>query len=744
MPRTPPPFGGHIGTTVAESRPHWVQPSTHPKTPNVLLVIFDDTGWADFGCFGSEIATPNIDGLAAEGLCYRNFHVTPLCSPTRACLLTGRNHHAIGMRFLADTDTGFPNSRGRIALHVPTLPGLLQDQGYSTYMVGKWHLAPRHELTPAGPHRDWPLGRGFDKFYGFLDGVADHYAPDLVQDNQQVMPPAPDPAKGPYHLSEDLVDRALTFLGDHATFTPDRPFFLQLAFGATHAPFQAPRELILPYVKVFEKGWDATRADRLARQKQLGLVPADTPLTERNPGVPAWDSLSADEKLLYTHLQAAFAGFLEHADIQLGRLLAGLNTLGLREDTVVMVLSDNGASKEGGRDGAVDINGPYSGHRQSVAEQLASLDLIGGPLGPAHYPEGWAMAGNTPFRRYKQFVDLGGVRAPLVIAWPRGIQTPGAVRDQFVHAIDIAPTVLALVEQSVAAPFDGRSFLSTFNDPDAPAARQTQYWETMGHRAIWHDGWKAVTEHIAGTPLDQDVWRLYDTRNDFAEAHDLAAHRPEIVADLTERWWKEARVHGVLPIDERSLVELIRLRTPLGLYNRAQLVLRPGQSTVPFATRITGSDRSIRVQVQLRGRQSGQLGVLVASGSAIGGYSLFIQDDRLHFEHLCLGQRVLCAAAVGAPLGDAEVGFRLTRGERREAQVELLHAEEVVAHAVIAHTSGHLSFFGLTVCSDAVSQVSPLYQGSFDYPKDGVEAIRITYLDAASPAVSATIVQAAE
>lgn len=737
-----PDFPGHIGTTVAESRPHWVQPGEKPATPHILLVVLDDTGWADFGCFGSEIATPAIDKLAAEGLRYNNFHVTPLCSPTRACLMTGRNHHAVGMRFLADIDTGFPNSRGRIDPHVPMLPALLRDQGYSTYMVGKWHLAPRHELTPAGPFRDWPLGRGFDKFYGFLDGVTDHYAPDLVQDNQQVDPPARDD----YHLSEDLVDRALRFLGDHASFTAERPFFMQLAFGATHAPFQAPRDYILPYVKVFEKGWDATRANRLARQKAMGLVPPDAELAERNPGVPAWDSLNADEKLLYTHLQAAYAGFLEHADAQLGRLLAGLTSMGLREDTVVIVLSDNGASREGGRDGAVDINGPYSGHRQSVAEQLASIDLIGGPMGPAHYPEGWAMAGNTPFRRYKQFVDLGGLRSPMVVSWPKGItpEVAGQVRSQFVHAVDIAPTLLSMVAAEAAPTFDGRSFAPTFADAAAPTARHAQYWETLGHRAIWHDGWKAVTEHVAGVPFDEDDWRLYDTRTDFSEVHNLAKDKPDVLAGLIERWWAEARHNGVLPLDDRSLVELIRLRTPLGMINRREIVLRPGQSTVPFATRITGSDRSMRVQVQLRGRGGSEQGVLLSSGSAIGGYVLYVLNERLHFEHLCLAQRTVCVAEAPMPRGDAEIGFHLIRGEGRTAALELFHGQQCVARAHIAHTSVHLSFFGLAVCSDPVSQVGSLYQGAFGYPEPGVEAVRILFEQVASPAVSAAVIEATE
>jgi arylsulfatase len=732
-------FKGHIGTTVADSVPHWPEGKAK-KAPNVLLVIFDDTGWSDFGCFGSEIATPTIDKLAAEGLRYNNFHVTPLCSPTRACVLTGRNHHAIGMRFLADVDTGFPNSRGRIRADVPTMPGMLQKEGYSTYLVGKWHLTPRHEITPAGPYKDWPLARGFDKFYGFLEGVADHYAPELVRDNQAIEPPA----TKDYHLSVDLVDRALAFVNDHATYMADRPFFLQLAFGATHAPFQAPREVILPYVKTFEKGWDQTREDRLQRQREAGLVPTDTPLTERNPGVSAWADLTDDAKLLYTHLQAAFAGFLEHADTQLGRLIQGLETLGLRDDTVVIVMSDNGASREGGQHGAVDINGPYSGHRMGVAEQLASLHLIGGPDGPAHYPEGWAMVGNTPFRRFKQFTDLGGVRSPMVVSWPNGIKAHGEIRNQFVHAVDIAPTILSLIGASDTPEFDGKSFGDSFSQAHVPAARQTQYWETLGHRAIWHDGWKAVTEHHTGIPFEQDAWRLYNTVADFAEARDVASQYPEKLAELTGLWWEEAKRHQVLPLDERNLVELITLKTPLGMYNRRRIVLRPGQAAVPFATRLTGSDRSMQAIAHVQDFHGGHEGVLLASGSSIGGYSFYVQAGVLHFEHLCLGQRVVCKASKTSPIGNAKLGFKLTRGAVRSAIVELLHDDEVVGRAEIPHTSGHLSFFGLAAGSDPISQVSTAYQGDYAFPHEVLNQVIIDYLDLLEPHASASMSIATE
>ncbi|WP_328325028.1 sulfatase-like hydrolase/transferase [Streptomyces sp. NBC_00455] len=380
------------GRTAAESTPWWPAPPTG-ASPSILTVILDDTGWSDFGCFGSEIRTPTIDALAEGGLRYTNFHVTPMCSPTRACLLTGRNNHKLGMRFIADTDTGFPNSRGRIDPGVPLLPSHLRPSGYGSYQVGKWHLAPGHEVTPAGPFDNWPLHRGFDRFYGFMGGATDQYAPELYEDNHQVQPPrSPD-----YHLSADLADRAIDYLRDHRTYRPGSPFFLNLALGATHAPFQAPRAYIERYLH--------PPAGRLRR----------LPGTRRRP--------------------------------------------------------------------AVDVNAPYNGIPQTIAQELARLNRLGGPQGPAHYPEGWAAVGNTPFRLYKQYTDLGGVRVPLVVHWPRGITDPGGIREQFAHAIDIAPTLL----DAAAIPydegqFDGRTIAGTFADAAAPAPRNTQHFEMLGHR----------------------------------------------------------------------------------------------------------------------------------------------------------------------------------------------------------------------------------------------------------------------
>jgi arylsulfatase A-like enzyme len=693
MNNVPSPFEGSVGTTLHESTPWWPPlPERGSRRPNVLMVILDDTGWSDLGCYGSEIATPNLDRLAQGGVRFNGFHVTPLCSPTRASLLSGRNHHSIGMRFLADTDTGFPNSRGSIRSDVPLLPQILREHGYGTYLVGKWHLAPLHEITPAGPYQNWPLARGFDRYYGFLDGCTDQYEPELYEDNHQIDPPQ----REGYHLSEDLADHAITMVRDHETFRAADPFFLQLAFGATHAPFQAPREFIEKYVEVFTKGWDRTRIDRLERQIQFGLVPPGTRLTERNDGVEAWDDLDDEQKRVYAHLQAAFAGFLEHADAQLGRVLDALEELGTADDTIVIVLSDNGASREGGPHGDVDTNAPYSGVYREAAEQIGLLDRLGGPTGGAHYPEGWAMAGNTPFRYYKQFVDLGGVRSPLIISWTGSPDVVAGVRDTFVHAVDIAPTILDLLEIEEHADMHGASVAPTLRDPDLAGGRTTQYWETLGHRAIWYEGWKAVTAHVPGTPYDEDRWRLYDTTNDFSESDDLADDADDILEPLERLWWREAERNQVFPLDDRPLRSLIAARGPIGLFAATSITLRPGQSHIPFSSAVTGSNRDIEVTAHLRQASPRSNGVILASGNVQGGYVFSVEGGELCFEHLHLDDYVLIRAALPhVPL--TSLAFRLRTRPDGSAIVELVVDGLEQASGVVPRVSGHLSFWGLDV-----------------------------------------------
>ncbi|MDO5675970.1 MAG: arylsulfatase [Propionibacteriaceae bacterium] len=722
---TAPEFGGVIGRTFEDSTPWWPADPPHMQTaPNIIVVIYDDTGWSDFGCFGSEIATPTFDALAAQGVRYSNFHVSPLCSPTRASVLTGRNPHRVGMRFLADADTGFPNARGFINHDVPTLPEVLRKSGYGTYLVGKWHLTPLHEITPVGPTDNWPLARGFEKFYGFLDGCTDQYSPELFQDNHQVDPPdRPD-----YILGEDLADRAIGYIRDHTTYRAGAPFFLQVAPGATHAPFQAPKEYIDKYVDVFRKGWDQTREDRLARQIELGVVPEGTVLTERNPDVVPWDSLDEDAKEVYAHLQAAFAGFLEHSDAQLGRILAEVERLGLTENTIVVAFSDNGASREG-YGGDIDTNVAYTWASRPPAEQLPLLDRLGGIKGGAHYPAGWAMAGNTPFRRYKQFVDLGGIRSPLVMSWPGHTAEVNRVSYAFAHAVDIAPTLLDLAGLPPLEDTDGASIGDAIRSAEEIPGRTHQGFEMLGHRALVHDGWVAVTEHAKGTSYDDDTWRLYNLNDDFSQATDLAAEYPEKVAELEKLWWEGAERNEVLPLDDRTLIDLLYHRNPKGLVARDVVTLQPGQGHVPFSSAICGSNRSMVVRANLAAYEPGAEGVLLASGNENSGYTLYIKDARLHFEHHFMEQRVVLSSAEPLGAGDQAVGFALKVDEDKSARVTLLAGPREQESARINRVSGHLSFYGLDVGKDPVSPVSEAYAAPFAFPEAMLHNVQIHFTE---------------
>ena len=494
-----------IGNTIGESTPAFAPvPRPVPGAPNVLVIVLDDLGFAQLGCYGSDVATPTIDALAGGGLRYRSFHVTAMCSPTRACLLTGRNQHRVGMGFVADLPIGFPGYDGMIPRATAAMPRLLRDAGYSTFAVGKWHLTPRWEQSAAGPFDRWPLGLGFERYYGFLNGDTNQWAPDLVSDNGFVDPPRA-PEDG-YHLTEDLADRAIRLIQDQQQATPGKPFLCYLATGAVHAPHQAPASYIDAYRGQFDDGWEAWRARTFERQVAAGVVPAGTTLTERPPWVPEWSSLPAGERRLYARLMEAYAGFLTHTDAQIGRVIDFLRATGALDDTLVLVLSDNGASAEGGPTGSLNEHRFTHDRLDDVADTVARTGDIGGFRAYNHYPWGWAWAGNAPFRLWKRYAWLGGVRTPLIVHWPVGIaaEAAGQLRGQFCHAVDLLPTVLdvAGVEPPTAVdgvdqqPLDGASLRATFDDPDAPSPRTTQYFEIIGSRSIVHDGWKATTDHI--------------------------------------------------------------------------------------------------------------------------------------------------------------------------------------------------------------------------------------------------------
>ncbi|MBS0479813.1 MAG: arylsulfatase, partial [Proteobacteria bacterium] len=488
--------------TAAPHAPCWPSGPRPPAgAPNIVVILFDDVGLSDFGCYGSPIATPAIDAIAARGVRYSSFHTTAMCSTTRAALMTGRNHHSVGMGCLANFDSGYPGYRGKIAREAGTLPEMLKPHGYNAYFVGKWHVTPAAEVGPAGPHDGWPLGRGFDHFYGFLDAETDQFAPELVRDNTSVAPPGTFDTG--YHLTEDLADEAIRFMADHVAARPDKPFLLWFAPGACHAPHQAPRDLILKYDAMFGHGWDKERELRLARMIALGLVPPGTNLPPRNDFVQPWADLDDDTKRLAVRLQGAYAAMLDHADQHIARLTAFLDAAGLTDDTLILVLSDNGASQEGMIQGFVNAMGPYNQRPELLAEKVARIDDIGGPESHSNFPLGWAMAANTPVRRYKQNTHGGGIRDPLVVSWPSRLPARGEVRHQFAHAVDVVPTLLELIgigpPETVAGvpqmPLEGVSFAASLVDAAAPERDAPQYFEMFGHRGIIHRGWKAVAFH---------------------------------------------------------------------------------------------------------------------------------------------------------------------------------------------------------------------------------------------------------
>lgn len=694
-----------IGATIHDSTPSWpAAPKPPAGAPNILVILFDDTGFSDFGCYGSPIRTPSIDRLAAEGLRYTGFHTTAMCSTTRSALLTGRNHHSVGVGCLANFDSGYPGYRGKIAREAGTLAEMLRPHGYRNYMLGKWHVTPLTESGATGPFDGWPLGRGFDRFYGFLDAETDQYAPELVRDNSSIEPPGTF-ADG-YHLTADLVDQAIGFLAGHIAERPDDPWLLWLAFGATHAPHQAPAELIRSYDAVFRDGWDAERDRRIARQKQLGIVPESTRLPPRNDGVKPWAEHSAEEQRFFIRLQSAFAGMLDHADQHIGRLIEFLERTEIRENTLVLVLSDNGASQEGGLFGGVNLTGPRNLRREPMAEKLARIDDIGGPGTHTNYPLGWAMASNTPLRRYKQNTHGGGIRDPLVISWPKAIAARGELRHQFAHACDLAPTLLDVIGITPPAtvggiaqqPLEGISFAASLHDPAAPARSRPQYFEMFGHRGIWHAGWKAVAFHPPGTPYETDRWELFHLDEDFSETNDLAAREPAKLAELVALWWEEAAKHNVLPLDDRFAPRFIENANRFH-GARTRYVLHAGMGHLPTEVAPDVRGRGYLIEA-LAAVDHGSEGVLIAHGDATTGYSLYLHDGRLVHDMNVGGEHVVVRSDRVVPPGQRRLAVRVRRLTR-------------VPQPTMATGPG-TSEFTLLIDGEAVGQVqSPLGFANF-------------------------------
>jgi len=720
-----PEFKGHIGRTYRDSEPWWPPPPRVAGGPNVVMIVLDDTGFAHFGCYGSTLATPSIDRLAEGGLRYTGFHTTALCSPSRAALLTGRNPHAVGMRAISNWNTGFPNMRGGISPRAATLAQILSAEGYATYAAGKWHLAPMEECSAAGPHHNWPLQKGFDRFYGFLQGETDQFFPELTRDNSPVDPPAR-PEDG-YHVSEDLVDEAIAMVSDLQAVRPGRPFFLYLAFGATHAPHQSPLEYRLKWRGAFDEGYDTVRRRWYERQLEFGIIPEGTALAPPNPGVPAWEELSGAQRRFAARLQEAFAAMLEHTDAQIGRLVSFLEERGLLEDTLVLVLSDNGASREGGPFGVMDEFSHFNAYHEDIEAIVATrLDDIGGPRSHSNYPWGWAQAGNCPLKWYKQNTYGGGVRDPLVVHWPSRIpaEQAGTIRHQFCHAVDLTPTVLDLLGIEPPShhggvpqlPMHGASIAATLADPSAPSPRHVQYFEQMGHRGLWANGWKAVTYHLPGQPFDDDEWALYDLSADFSECHDLAEAEPGRLRELVDAWWVQAGEHGVLPLDDRSVELFGGTPRPGSPHAVEEYVYRLPMSHMPAETAPPTGGRNWTVTATVLvpvGREAVE-GVLFARGSSNVGLSFFVKDGRLEFEYNALGTRHRASGPVNLDRGRHELAARFER--RGEGGTLTISADgRDVGSVEVPRLVRLLGSTGLDIGQDRLSPVADDYEPPFAF-----------------------------
>jgi arylsulfatase len=701
------------------------------------MVVIEDTGFAHFGCYGGlggRIKTPTLDQLAQDGIRYNNFHATPLCSPSRACFLSGRNHHSVGVGVVMEISTGYPGYNGEMPHEAALLPEVLVEHGYNTMALGKWHLIPESQMSISGPYDRWPMARGFERYYGFLPGETDQWEPDLWLGNERVDPPAT-PEQG-YHVSKDLVEHAITWIGEQKAVTPDKPFYMYLAFGALHAPHQAPQSYIDAYKGAFDAGWDVIREETLARQKELGIVPPNTDLPPRNPGVSAWGELSDAQKTLFRKQMEAAAGFLTYTDEQVGRLIAFLRASGLRDDTLVIVAVDHGASGEGGPLGMSAELTFFNGMAESVEDMLKVIDRWGQPGTTPLYCTGWAMAGNTPFRWYKQQTHEGGVHVPLIVSWPARVKGAGGIRHQFHHAVDLYPTILQLIGLEMPSvvkgysqmPLPGVSML--YDAPDAPTRKKVQYFEMLGHRGIWHDGWKAVTFHLTkdvaksygfqppaqDATFEEEAWELYHLDEDFSEAHDLAQQQPEKLKELIERWWAEAGKYGVLPLDgtvvQRMLTPKPSALTPRTTYTFTSPV-RLVRSASPDVKR-----RSHTITAQVEIPVGGTVGVIVCDGGPDGGYTLCIKDDRATYVSSFLG-RAFTVVTSDAPLPSGPVTLRVvfTKTGPISGHVALYQNDQQVGEADVPATNPimYAETDGLQIGSNSGSPVWPGYQSPFTF-----------------------------
>jgi arylsulfatase len=749
------PFKGVVNLDIRDSTPDWepfLQPQAPEGAPNVLMIVWDDVGYGAMDVFGGPIETPTMRRIAESGLRYSNFHTTALCSPTRSSLLNGRNATSNNMACITEASAGFPGFSARIPFENGTIAEVLNERGWNTYAIGKWHLTPGEETDMSSWKGRWPLGRGFERFYGFLGGETNQWYPDLIEDNHPVEQPA-QPEDG-YHLSADLADKAIRYVRDAKAVNPEKPWYMYLCPGCGHAPHHVFKEWADRYAGRFDEGYEAIREGILARQKELGLLPDDVELSPINPhgepdgitgpdGQPwpqldfvrPWDSLSDDEKRLFARMAEVYAGFVSYTDHELGRFLDYLEESGQLENTIVVVVSDNGASGEGGPNGSFNENKFFNNVPDSVEENLKRLDELGSRTSYNHYNTGWAWAFDTPFPYWKRFAGYeGGTADMCLVAWPKGIQARGEVRGQYVHAVDVVPTVYDLLEVDPPAvlkgftqsPIEGESFLASLSDPSA-AGRETQFYSMLGMRALYHQGWLASTLHppISGWgSFDKDVWELYNLAEDRAQTTNLAAEHPERLEELKGLWSYYAGIYKGLPLDDRTALEIISSPRPQPTEPRDRYVYYPHTADVPESVAVNVRRRSYTIAAGATLDSAHAEGVLFAHGGVGGGHSLFLQGGRLHYVYNWLGERVQKISSdvdvePGKHVFSAE--FQKTgeeEGSRSATGTLTLYIDETeVGSDEIVTQPGFFALTGdgLSIGRDSASPVSADYAAPFPF-----------------------------
>ncbi|MFA5058403.1 MAG: arylsulfatase [Opitutaceae bacterium] len=727
-------FKGKIAPSVTDSVPDWPQPTKAPAgAPNIVLILLDDIGFADTSTFGGVAQTPELDKLAARGLRYNNFNTTAMCSPTRAALLTGRNHHRVGFG-VAESSGGFPGYNFVWKQSTVSIAEVLRRNGYSTGAFGKWHNTPVWEISPIGPFDHWPTSLGFECFYGFMAGMENQWEPSRLYRNTTPVEPPATPQQG-YHFTTDITNEAIRWVQTHVSLAPGKPYFLYFAPGAVHMPHHAPKEWIERYRGRFDQGWDKLREEIFARQKQLGVIPANAEPTPRPAEIPAWDSLAADQKKFYARQMEVYAGFVAHTDHELGRLLRAVQQLPGGDNTLILyIVGDNGSCGECGLDGITD------GRQTAIADQLQHIDELGGPQLPSNiYSAGWAWLGSTPFQWWKEIAShFGGVRDPLIVSWPAHIKDCGGLRSQFTHVNDVAATLYevtgipfpAVVDGIKQQPLDGVSFVQTFDHPEAPSRHRIQYFEMLGNRAIYQDGWVAAARHWMHwdnrltSDYTHDRWELYNVDEDFSEAHDRAVQFPGKVKELQELFDAEARRNDVYPLGGVAHIPDFDKGKPSLTDHKGKFVYYPGIQRLPMEAIPSLSGKSYRITASAVIPDTGAQGVIVSYGGRGSGFAFYLKDDQLFYENNPLnGMHEVIASKIRVPRGNVVLSYEFIKEGVKEGSIwgeicsgtgRLLVNGQAVGEAKLSGVIG--SYFGSWGIGQAFgSPVSDAFQPPFRF-----------------------------